>query len=59
MSFSSEMSFYRVDFQGAKICHSLIIPFTGTHAPHKLTCVIAHLVRALHRHREGHGFEYR
>ena len=40
------------------------IPFTGKHEPSKLTCsqlcdFIAQLVRALHRHRRGHGFESR
>ena len=40
------------------------IPFTGRHEPNKLTysplCdFIAQLVRALHRHRRGHGFESR
>ena len=40
------------------------IPFTGKHEPNELTCsplcdFIAHLVRALHRHRRGHGFESR
>ena len=35
---------------------------TGKHEPNKLTCsplcdFIAQLVRALHRHRRGHGFE--
>ena len=40
------------------------IPFTGKHEPNKLTCsslcdFIAQLVRALHRHRRGHGFESR
>ena len=40
------------------------IPFTGKHEPNKLTCsqlcdFIAKLVRALHRHRRGHGFESR
>ena len=40
------------------------IPFTGKHEPDKLTCsplcdFIAQLVRALHRHRRGHGFESR
>ena len=38
------------------------IPFTGKHEPNKLTCsqlcdLLAQLVRALHRHRRGHGFE--
>ena len=38
------------------------IPFTGKHEPNKLTSsplcdFIAQLVRALHRHRRGHGFE--
>ena len=38
--------------------------FTGKHEPNKLTCsplcdFIAQLVRALHRHRRGHGFESR
>ena len=37
---------------------------TGKHEPNKLTCsqlcdFIAQLVRALHRHRRGHGFESR
>ena len=40
------------------------IPFTGKHEPNKLTCsplcdFIAQLVRALHQHRRGHGFESR
>ena len=40
------------------------IPFTGKHEPNKLICsplydFIAQLVRALHRHRRGHGFESR
>ena len=40
------------------------IPFTGKHEPNKLTCsplcdFLAQLVRALHRHRRGHGFESR
>ena len=40
------------------------IPFTGKHEPNKLTCsplcdFKAQLVRALHRHRRGHGFESR
>ena len=40
------------------------IPFTGKHEPNELTCsplcdFIAQLVRALHRHRRGHGFESR
>ena len=40
------------------------IPFTGKHEPNKLTCsqlcdLVAQLVRALHRHRRGHGFESR
>ena len=40
------------------------IPFTGKYEPNKLTCsplcdFIAQLVRALHRHRRGHGFESR
>ena len=40
------------------------IPFTAKHEPNKLTCsqlcdFIAQLVRALHRHRRGHGFESR
>ena len=40
------------------------IPFTGKHKPNKLTCsqlcdFIAQLVRALQRHRRGHGFESR
>ena len=40
------------------------IPFTGKHEPNKLTCsplcdFIAQMVRALHRHRRGHGFESR
>ena len=40
---------------------SYYIPFTGKHEPNKLTCsqlcdFVAHLVRALHRHRRGHGF---
>ena len=40
------------------------IPFTGKQEPNKLTCsplcaFIAQLVRALHRHRRGHGFESR
>ena len=39
-------------------------PFMGTHEPNKLTCsqlcgLIAQLVRALDRHRSGHGFECR
>ena len=39
-------------------------PFTGKQDPNKLTCsplcdFIAQLVRALHRHRRGHGFESR
>ena len=39
-------------------------PFTGKHEPNKLTCsqlcdFLAQLVRALHRHRRGHGFESR
>ena len=43
---------------------SYYIPFTGKHEPNKLTfsqlCdFIAQLVRALHRHRRGHGFESR
>ena len=43
---------------------SYYIPFTGKHEPNKLTCAqlcdfIAQLVRALHRHRRGHGFESR
>ena len=42
----------------------IYIPFTGKHEPNKLTCsplcdFIAQLVRALHRHRRGHGFESR
>ena len=41
---------------------SFIIPFTGTYEANKLSCshlsgFIAPLVRALHRHRRGHGFE--
>ena len=40
------------------------IPFTGKHDPNKLTLsplfdFIAQLVRALQRHRRGHGFESR
>ena len=40
------------------------IPFTGKNEPNKLTCsqlcnFVAQLVRALHRHRSGHGFESR
>ena len=40
------------------------IPFTAKHEPNKLTCFqlcdfVAQLVRALHRHRRGHGFESR
>ena len=40
---------------------SYYIPFTGKHEPNKLTCsqlcdFVAQLVRALHRHRRGHGF---
>ena len=40
------------------------IPFTGKHEPNKLTCsqlrdFVAKLLRALHRHRTGHGFESR
>ena len=40
------------------------IPFTGKHEPNKLTCsplcdFIAQMVRALHGHRRGHGFESR
>ena len=40
------------------------IPFTGKHEPNKLTCpqlcdFLAQLVRALHQHRRGHGFESR
>ena len=40
------------------------IPITGKHEPNELTCsplgdFIAQLVRALHRHRRGHGFESR
>ena len=40
------------------------IPFTGKHEPNKLTCsqlceFVAQLVRAMHRHRRGHGFEPR
>ena len=40
------------------------IPFTGKHQPNKLTfprlCdFVAQLVRALHRHRRGYGFEFR
>ena len=40
------------------------IPFTGKHEPNKLTCsqlcdFVAQLVRALHRHRRGHGCESR
>ena len=40
------------------------IPFTGKHEPNELTCsplcdCVAQLVRALHRHRRGHGFESR
>ena len=43
---------------------SYAIPFTGKHEPNELTCsplrdFIAQLVRALHRHRRGHGFESR
>ena len=43
---------------------SYYIPFMGKHEPNKLTCsqlcdFIAQLVRALHRHRRGHGFESR
>ena len=43
---------------------SFDIPFTGKHEPNKLTCsqlcdFIAQLVRALHQHRRGHGFESR
>ena len=43
---------------------SYYIPFTGKHEPNKLTysqlCdFVAQLVRALHRHRRGHGFESR
>ena len=39
-------------------------PFLGKHELNKLTCsklcdLVAHLVRALHRHRTGHGFESR
>ena len=35
-----------------------------SHEPNKLTCshlcdFVAQLVRALHRHRRGHGFEFR
>ena len=42
----------------------IYIPFTGKHEPNELTCsplcdFIAQLVRALHRHRRGHGFESR
>ena len=43
---------------------SYYIPFMGKHEPNKLTCsqlcdFVAQLVRALHRHRRGHGFESR
>ena len=43
---------------------SYYIPFTGKHEPNKLTCsqlydFVAQLVRVLHRHRRGHGFESR
>ena len=39
-------------------------PFTGKHEPNKLTCsqlcdFVVQLVRALHQHRRGHGFESR
>ena len=39
-------------------------PFTGKHEPNELTCsqlcdFLAQLVRALHRHHKGHGFESR
>ena len=38
------------------------IPFTGKHETNKLICsqlgdFVAQLVRALHQHRRGHGFE--
>ena len=57
LMFSRERNVYeRNDF--------IYIPFTGKHEPNKLTCspmcdFIAQLVRALHRHRRGHGFEFR
>ena len=43
---------------------SYYIPFMAKHEPNKLTCsqlcdFIAQLVRALHQHRRGHGFESR
>ena len=45
-----------------KCLWSVVVPFTGTHEPNKLTCshlsgFIAQLVRAPHRHCRGHGFE--
>ena len=46
----------------SQVVLSLIIPFTGTQAPNKLTCshlsgFIAQLVRALHYYSRGHGFK--
>ena len=42
----------------------IYIPFTGKHDLNKLTCFqlcdfVAQLVRALYRHRRGHGLESR
>ena len=58
---SNQLS-YEVTQLGALLSH--YIPFTGKHEPNILTCsqlcdFIAQLVRALHRHRRGHGFESR
>ena len=53
-----------IDMQSSMVLMSYDIPFTGKHEPNKLTgsqlCdFVTQLVRALHRHRRGHGFEYR
>ena len=52
LMFSRERTAYNISF--------IYIPFTGKHELNKLTCsplcdFIAQLVRALHRHRRGHG----
>ena len=56
--------FFHTTFLSRNPLLSYDIPFTGKHEPNKLTCsqlcdLIAQLVRALHRHRRGHGFESR
>ena len=57
---SNEDFKHRTSYNTSFIRHS----FHGKHEPNKLTCsqlcdFIAQLVRALHRHRRGHGFESR